>query len=105
MPKRTSRSFRPAAPSPLEERLAPSFLGGIGQAFSSVGRAIADPYVRLGNRIAGIDESSKPRTPTFSAQIRRWTVIARVVSGEVAAPAAPPVVVPPPATATAPHTA
>ncbi|WP_435017641.1 hypothetical protein TA3x_005258 [Tundrisphaera sp. TA3] len=99
MDKRTSRAFRPSCPSPLEERLAPgNFLSDLGEGFTSLGRRIADPYVRLGNRIAGVD-TTPPRNPTFTTtQIRRWTVIARVVSGEMSAPPPPssPFAPPPP---------
>ena len=87
MRQRTSRAFRPFAPSPLEDRLTPGgFFGDVGDAFTSLGRSIADPYVRLGQRIAGVD-TSIPRNPTFtSTQLRRWTVISRVVSGEMSPP-------------------
>lgn len=99
MDKRTSRAFRPGHPSPLEDRLAPgNFLGDLGDTFTSLGRRIADPYVQLGNRIAGVDTTPR-RSPTYSAtQIRRWTVIARVVSGEMSAPphSMPPLAPPPP---------
>lgn len=90
MGKRTSRGFRPGPPQGLEERLAPgNFLGDLGDSFTRLGRSIAEPYVRLGNRIIG-EDMTPSRHPTFtSLQIRRWTVIARVVSGEVTAPAVP----------------
>jgi hypothetical protein len=99
MAKRTSRAFRPCSPTSLEGRVTPGggFLGNLGDTFSSLGRHIAEPYVRLGNRIIG-EDMTPPRHPTYSAfQIRRWTVIARVVSGELAAPRLPmnPLLAPP----------
>ena len=88
MDKRSKRAFRPGHPTPLEERLAPgNFLGDLGDAFVSLGRRISDPYVRLGRSIAGVNSTPRPRNPTYtSMQIRRWTVIARVVSGELTPP-------------------
>ena len=97
MDKRTSRTFRPIGPALLEERLAPgNFLGSVGDAFSSIGKSIARPYVNLSNRITGAN-THRPVTPTYTAStIRRWTVIAQVVSGEISAPPPSPIAPPPP---------